>query len=59
MNYLREENTSYGTRRLSDALNKAGYQAGRDKVRRLMVRLGLEARLSHKNLAYFFNYITC
>ncbi len=33
---------SYGTRRLSDALNKAGYQAGRDKVRRLMVQLGLE-----------------
>jgi len=35
---------SYGTRRLSDALNKAGYQAGRDKVRRLMVQLGLEVR---------------
>ena len=33
---------SYGTRRLSDALNKAGYQAGRDKVRRLMKQLGLE-----------------
>lgn len=35
---------SYGTRRLSDALNKAGYQAGRDKVRRLMVQLGLDVR---------------
>lgn len=35
---------SYGTRRLSDALNKAGYPAGRDKVRRLMVQLGLEVR---------------
>ena len=35
---------SYGSRRLSDALNKAGYQAGQDKARRLMVQLGLEVR---------------
>ncbi len=35
---------SYGTRRLSDALNKAGYQAGREKVRRLMGQLGVEVR---------------
>ena len=31
---------SYGSRLLSDLLNKVGYQVGRDKTRRLMVELG-------------------
>ena len=35
---------SYGSRRLSDALKKAGMEAGRYKVRQLMARLGLEVR---------------
>ena len=35
---------SYGSRRLSDALKKAGIEAGRYKVRHLMARLGLEVR---------------
>jgi transposase InsO family protein len=35
---------TYGSRRLSDALKKAGINAGRYKVRRLMAQLGLEVR---------------
>ena len=35
---------SYGSRRLSDALQKAGMDAGRYKVRHLMARLRLEVR---------------
>lgn len=35
---------SYGSRRLSDALQKEGVAAGRYKVRRLMDRLGLDVR---------------
>jgi len=42
---LFEENKKvYGSRRLADALKKAGMEAGRYKVRRLMARLGLEVR---------------
>ena len=39
---------SYGSRRLSDALNKVGMAAGRYKVRHLMARLGLEVRYPKK-----------
>jgi len=35
---------TYGSRRLSDALKKAGIYAGRYKLRRLMAQLGLEVR---------------
>ena len=35
---------AYGSRRLSDALKKAGFNVGRYKVRRLMAELGLIAR---------------
>ena len=35
---------AYGSRRLSDALTKAGFNVGRYKVRRLMAELGLIAR---------------
>jgi putative transposase len=42
---LFEENKNvYCSRRLADALMKAGMEAGRYKVRRLMARLGLEVR---------------
>jgi putative transposase len=39
-----EHKKTYGSRRLSDALKKAGWEAGRYQVRGLMARLGLEAR---------------
>ncbi len=35
---------AYGSRRLSDALKKAGFTVGRYKVRRMMADLGLSAR---------------
>ncbi len=39
-----ENRQTYGYRRLSDALNKAGMKSGHYQVRHLMARLGLKAR---------------
>lgn len=41
----------YGTRRLSEALKREGYQIGRGRVRRLMRVLGIEALYPGKNLS--------
>ena len=43
---------SYGSRRLADAVNKAGIEAGSYKVRRLMARLGLEVRYPKRYKVY-------
>jgi transposase InsO family protein len=39
-----ESKSSYGSRRLSDALGKAGFPVGRYKARRIMAKLNLRAR---------------
>jgi len=42
--FFYEHKQTYGYRRLSDALDKAGIKSGYYQVRHLMARLGLKAR---------------
>ena len=48
---LYTEHPYYGTRRLSEALKREGYQIGRGRVRRLMRILGIEAIYPGKKLS--------
>jgi len=41
----------YGSRRMGEALNREGYDIGRDRIRTLMSKMGLEAIYPKKNLS--------
>ena len=54
MNLLDEEQTRrpfYGVRRMTEFLNREGYKVGKDRVRGLLRRMGLEAIYPKKNLS--------
>ncbi len=54
MNLLDEEHTKrpfYGVRKMTEFLNREGYYVGKDRVRNLLRRMGLEAICPKKNLS--------
>ncbi len=46
------EEPTYGSRRMLDELRLLGYKLGRDRVRRLMRTMGIEAHLSEATLEH-------
>ena len=54
MNLLDEEHTRrpfYGVRKMTEFLNREGYAVGKDRARRLLRRMGLEAICPKRNLS--------